>query len=75
MQSGGVAGANSAFITDLLPEVDDLRRFLAEAGKALILRTLRSTNGAQAEAARRLGISRSDLGYKIAKYGITDPGR
>lgn len=51
--------------------MDDLRSFLAEAEKALIVRTLKSTNGAQAEAARRLGISRSDLGYKIAKYGIS----
>ncbi len=58
-------------LSDLLPKVDDLRSFLAEAEKALILRTLKSTNGAQAEAARRLGISRSDLGYKIAKYGIS----
>jgi len=59
----------------VLPEVDDLRNFLAEAEKTLILRTLRPTNCAQAEAARRLGISRSDLGYKIAKYGISDPVR
>ena len=60
-------------LSDVLPEVDDLRKFLAEVEKTLILRTLKSTNGAQAEAARRLGISRSDLGYKIAKYGISEP--
>jgi transcriptional regulator with GAF, ATPase, and Fis domain len=24
----------------------------------------------QAEAARRLGLSRSDLGYKVGKYGL-----
>jgi DNA-binding NtrC family response regulator len=58
-----------------LPEVDDLRDFLARAGKTLILKGLKATNGTQAEAARRLGISRSDLGYKIAKYGISDPNR
>src|SRR5208283_2047215 len=72
-EPGGAAGAKSTSLSDLLPEVNDLRSFLAEAEKALILRTLKSTNGAQAEAARRLGISRSDLGYKIAKYGISDP--
>jgi transcriptional regulator with GAF, ATPase, and Fis domain len=60
-------------LSDVLPEVNDLRSFLAEAERALIVRTLKSTNGAQAEAARRLGISRSDLGYKVAKLGIRGP--
>jgi DNA-binding NtrC family response regulator len=69
---GEEAGAMSKQLSDILPEVDDLRTFLAEAEKTLILRTLKSTNGAQAEAARRLGISRSDLGYKVAKYGIRE---
>ncbi len=73
MESGGTAGVKSRQLSDVLPEVDDLRRFLSEVEKTLILRTLTSTNGAQAEAARRLGISRSDLGYKIAKYGISEP--
>ena len=69
-RSAGSAAAKSTSLSEILPEVTDLRSFLAEAEKALILKTLKSTNGAQAEAARRLGISRSDLGYKIAKYGI-----
>ncbi len=72
-ESGGAQGLKSLSLFDVLPEVDDLRNFLAEVEKTLILRTLRSTHGAQAEAARRLGVSRSDLGYKIAKYGISDP--
>jgi hypothetical protein len=38
-----------------------------------LAKSLKSTNRAQAEAARRLGIFRSDLGYKIAKYGIGSP--
>jgi len=74
-ESGVDADAKSTSLSDILPEVNDLRNFLAEAEKTLILRTLKSANGAQAEAARRLGISRSDLGYKIAKYGINDPDR
>jgi len=74
-ESGVDADAKSTPLSDLLPEVNDLRCFLAEAEKTLILRTLKSTNGAQAEAARRLGISRSDLGYKVAKYGISDSNR
>jgi transcriptional regulator with GAF, ATPase, and Fis domain len=28
--------------------------------------------GAQAEAARKLGLSRSDMTYKVRKYGIRD---
>jgi DNA-binding NtrC family response regulator len=67
---GGLASAKSSSLSDILPEVNDLRSFLAEAEKALIARTLKSTQGAQAESARRLGISRSDLGYKVAKLGI-----
>jgi len=72
-EAGGSAGAKAASLSDVLPEVNDLRSFLAEAEKALIVRTLKSTHGAQAEAARRLGISRSDLGYKVSKYGISEP--
>jgi len=70
IESEGKAAMKPRPLSDILPEVNDLRSFLAEAEKTLILRTLKATNGAQAEAARRLGISRSDLGYKIAKYGI-----
>jgi DNA-binding NtrC family response regulator len=67
---GTTSSDGSAGIEELLPEVSNLRGFLMEVEKALILRTLKATAGAQAEAARRLGISRSDLGYKMAKYGI-----
>jgi hypothetical protein len=41
-----------------------------EAEKELIVRTLTSTHGAQAEAARRMGLSRSALAYKLTKYAI-----
>ena len=69
LQEGGESAAPVA-LSNILPDVDDLRSFLAEAEKTLIVRTLKATNGAQAEAARRLGLSRSDLGYKITKYEI-----
>jgi transcriptional regulator with GAF, ATPase, and Fis domain len=36
----------------------------------LILRVLKSADGIQAEAARRLHLSRSDLAYKLAKHEI-----
>jgi two-component system, NtrC family, response regulator HydG len=48
----------------------DLMGILEGAEKQLILRTLNSTRGAQAEAARRMGLSRSALAYKLTKYGI-----
>lgn len=55
---------------DLLPESLDLREFLSDAEKTLIDRTLKETRGAQAETARRLGLSRSHLAYKLSKYGL-----
>ncbi|HYM11390.1 MAG TPA: sigma-54 dependent transcriptional regulator [Bryobacterales bacterium] len=53
-----------------VPETVNLREFLEEVEKALILRALKSSDGVQAEAARRLQLSRSDLGYKLSKHGI-----
>jgi len=48
----------------------DLTELLEQTEKDLILRTLSATGGAQAEAARRMGLSRSALAYKLNKYGI-----
>ena len=48
----------------------DLTALLERTEKDLIVRTLSSTGGAQAEAARRMGLSRSALAYKLTKYGI-----
>ena len=48
----------------------DLTALLEQTEKDLILRTLSATGGAQAEAARRMGLSRSALAYKLTKYGI-----
>jgi transcriptional regulator with GAF, ATPase, and Fis domain len=48
----------------------DLTGVLETAERELIVRTLTSTHGAQAEAARRMGLSRSALAYKLTKYGI-----
>ena len=53
-----------------LPEELDLRELLAQLERSLIARALDSAGGVQAEAARRLGLSRSDLGYKVNKYSI-----
>ena len=51
-----------------LPDNVDLRAVLSSLEKKLIERALASAGGAQAEAARRLGLSRSDLSYKLGKY-------
>jgi DNA-binding NtrC family response regulator len=51
-----------------LPEQLDLREMLAKLERSLIERAINSSGGVQAEAARRLGLSRSDLGYKVSKY-------
>ncbi len=53
-----------------LPASVDLRELLTAFEKGLIERALERANGVQAEAARMLGLSRSDIGYKVAKYAI-----
>ncbi len=55
-------------LTALLPEQLDLRDMLSRLERSLIERAINSSGGVQAEAARRLGLSRSDLGYKVSKF-------
>ena len=72
-KEGASAGGNGAHAKAFaIPVSDffDLNAFLEGAEKELIVRTLTSTHGAQAEAARRMGLSRSALAYKLTKYGI-----
>jgi DNA-binding NtrC family response regulator len=57
-------------IAEMMPETLYLRAFLSALEKAFIQRALKATSGAQAEAARRLGLSRSYLSYKLDKHGI-----
>jgi DNA-binding NtrC family response regulator len=74
--AGGAAaplGPRDRFVA-ALPFPLDLRATLESVEKALIVRALGDAGGVQAEAARRLGLSRSDLAYKLKKYGIgTEP--
>ena len=67
--NGNAGHTNLAWI-EALPPSFDLRTLLSTVEKTLIERTLQSTRGAQAEAARRLGLSRSDLSYKLLKYEL-----
>lgn len=55
-----------------LPEQLDIRDLLNQLERSLVERALDSSGGVQAEAARRLGLSRSDLGYKVSKYALSD---
>jgi two-component system response regulator PilR (NtrC family) len=59
----------------LLPRRLDLREVISRFERALLERALEMTNGVQAEAARHLEISRSDLGYKVAKYALSAVAR
>ena len=56
-----------------LPASVDLRQLLVDFERGLIERALEQAHGVQAEAARMLGVSRSDIGYKISKYEIGRP--
>ena len=60
----------SQFPLTPVSESFDLTALLEQTEKDLIVRTLSATGGAQAEAARRMGLSRSALAYKLNKYGI-----
>jgi len=60
-------------IVDRIPKQVNLRELLAHLERALIVRSLELARGVQAEAARKLGLSRSDLGYKVSRYGLSGP--
>ncbi len=66
----GGNGARANTITVPVSDSFDLTGFLEGTEKELIVRTLNATHGAQAQAARRMGLSRSALAYKLTKYGI-----
>ncbi len=55
---------------DSLPESLSMRELLEDIEKRLIMRALSSSGAVQAEAARRLQLSRSDLAYKLTKFDI-----
>lgn len=64
-----------AELVERLPQPINLRSSLNEIERLLIERALRTTNGVQAEAARQLELSRSDIGYKMAKYAASGSSR
>jgi DNA-binding NtrC family response regulator len=56
-----------------MPASFDLRETLEQLEKALIARALEEAGGVQAEAARQLNLTRSDIGYKLRKHGLQPP--
>ncbi|MFP5206969.1 MAG: sigma-54-dependent transcriptional regulator [Acidobacteriota bacterium] len=61
-------------LAEQMPRQLNLRETMAALERALIVRSLELAGGVQAEAARSLGLSRSDLGYKIGKHGLLAAG-
>lgn len=55
---------------ETLPPNVDLPAYLDSIESRLIQNAVQGSRGVQAEAARRLGISRSDIAYKIKKYRL-----
>ncbi len=68
--SGNGHGSLPEAVVRSVPDSFDLTGLLERTEKQLIVKTLTATGGAQAEAARRMGLSRSALAYKLNKYGI-----
>ena len=73
--SDGAAGSNPVRqCAHSLPPTVDAREVLEQFERELLTRALEEADGVQAEAARRLNLTRGDVGYKIRKYGISIPG-
>jgi DNA-binding NtrC family response regulator len=53
-----------------LPPTLSLRETVDRLERELIVRAMEEGGGVQAEAARRLNLSRGDVGYKIRKHGM-----
>ncbi len=57
-------------VDGLLPPGMNIQEALREKERDLVITALRLDNGVQARAARRLGVSRANLNYRIQKLGI-----
>jgi DNA-binding NtrC family response regulator len=53
-----------------IPEQFELRAAIANWERSILEQILLKTRGSKSEAARRLGLSKSDLSYKLSKYGL-----
>ena len=57
----------------LMIKPEDVKRLREMTGAGIMdcKRALEESGGVQAEAARRLNVSRGDVGYKMRKYGLS----
>ena len=62
-------------LSTLFPEQIDIRDTFVQLERSLMARAITLSGGVQAEAARRLGLSRSDFGYKLAKHSMSGKSR
>ncbi len=67
MVAGRLATIETGVIEGTVPLVKQIETIESE----IIRKTLEETNWQQSEAARRLGLKRSSLQYKVQKYGLT----
>jgi DNA-binding NtrC family response regulator len=75
LRSSAVSSSGESTLDQLiyhLPEQLDIRDVLSRLERTLLERALSASGGVQAEAARRLSLSRSDLGYKVTKYALSE---
>ena len=71
LQAHGLVKEHLLHWLDTLPEeCFDLRGILAAVERLIILRALRESGGIMRKAASLLGISRSDMSYKIRKHNL-----
>ena len=68
-QASGRPASYSEWLNSL-PETVSIRDLLEDVERGLIQRALNASGGVQAEAARRLKLSRSDLSYKLSKHDL-----
>ncbi len=64
-------GLPSTLAQPIFPDSFNLRETLASWERSAIEQTLIKTAGAKSEAARRLGLSKSDITYKLAKFAAS----
>jgi DNA-binding NtrC family response regulator len=69
--TAGPTGSMERWLDSLSGRVD-LRATLEAVERGLLVRALNSARGVQAEAARLVGISRSDMAYKLRKHGLVE---
>jgi len=72
LQAGVPGNGGSPFESWIqsLPQSLELRAVEDDVEKALIVKALAASDGVAAQAARKLGLSRSDLAYKLKRLGL-----